>query len=154
METQVVKCFKCGETDPGKFAVCNARKTGLQVYCKKCHGKMVRASRDKLKRIPWNWKARYQITADQYDMLFAQQNKVCAICGKPESATMRGKTIRLAVDHDHACCPGKHSCGKCIRGLLCRHCNYTLARWKDNLGMFEKAVDYLKNSKTISQRVL
>ena len=27
------------------------------------------------------------------------------------------------TDHDHRCCPGPNSCGKCVRGLTCRACN-------------------------------
>lgn len=32
----------------------------------------------------------------------------------------------LHIDHDHACCPGNESCGKCIRGVLCGSCNVIL----------------------------
>lgn len=27
------------------------------------------------------------------------------------------------VDHDHDCCPGGWSCGRCVRGLICSECN-------------------------------
>ena len=46
----------------------------------------------------------------------------CAIAGCPEtdtSQTRGGKVRPLDVDHDHACCPGARSCGKCVRGLCC-----------------------------------
>ena len=40
----------------------------------------------------------------------------------------------LTVDHSHAHCPTKQSCGECSRGLCCRQCNsYTIARWELHL---------------------
>lgn len=41
----------------------------------------------------------------------------CNACGS--AGGKRG----LMVDHDHACCPGDRSCGKCVRGALCANCN-------------------------------
>lgn len=61
--------------------------------------------------------ARIGLTVAQYENLLSKQNGVCALCKQPP------KRIRLAVDHDHKCCPGDKICGKCIRGLLCSTCN-------------------------------
>jgi len=35
-------------------------------------------------------------------------------------------------DHDHVCCSGKKSCGKCLRGLLCHGCNTKLGALENN----------------------
>jgi hypothetical protein len=70
-------------------------------------------------------RGRYGITESDYDAMLAAQGGVCWICKEPPSR------IRLAVDHDHDCCPGGKSCGECVRGLLCTPCNTLLGRVKD-----------------------
>lgn len=73
---------------------------------------------------------KYKITAEKYDEMLKAQGGVCALCKKPPNK------IRLAVDHDHACCPQqKKSCGKCVRGLLCFTCNRWMGYVEKNLGM-------------------
>jgi hypothetical protein len=64
-------------------------------------------------------KARYGITLEQYDEMVISQGGCCAICG----TTDPGRYDNWHIDHDHACCPGRKSCGKCLRGLLCDVCN-------------------------------
>lgn len=78
----------------------------------------------------------YGLTPEQYDALLVAQGGVCAIC---EAASDE----RLHVDHDHACCPGKASCGKCIRGLLCGKCNRLL-------GWYEKVRDRVEEYRCLS----
>lgn len=43
-----------------------------------------------------------------------------------------GATEFLGVDHDHSCCIGNYSCGKCVRGVLCRGCNISLGYMKED----------------------
>jgi hypothetical protein len=69
----------------------------------------------------------YGLTLDQYDARVASQAGLCAICLRPPRDGRR-----LAVDHDHSHCPGKRSCGRCVRGLLCSSCNSGLASFEDN----------------------
>ncbi len=144
----VIKCPNCGETDASKFAKNSARANGLQVYCKTCHNDRQKNNPKRREdRIWWNLKARYKLTVEEYNRLLANQNGVCAICKQPETISHKdGKTLRLSVDHDHACCPGKDSCGKCIRGLLCYRCNRMISSWKDDPMIFFRAAEYLQKS--------
>lgn len=81
---------------------------------------------------------RFGLTAEEYARLFAYQGSRCAICRRATGATKR-----LAVDHDHTCCPGPTSCGRCVRGLLCGPCNGMLAHARDDAELFRRAMRYL-----------
>ena len=61
----------------------------------------------------------YNITLEDYALILKEQNGCCKGCLKHHSEF---KT-RLSVDHDHKCCSGGVSCGKCIRGIFCFKCN-------------------------------
>ena len=84
-------------------------------------------------------KSRYSMSVDDYNDLFEKQGGVCAICG--EGRLDR----RLYVDHDHKCCIGDKSCGKCVRGLLCEKCNWLLGYGRDSILILEKAICYIKD---------
>lgn len=83
---------------------------------------------------------RYGLTIDQYHEMLEEQNYSCKICGMPDLTFRK----RLSVDHDHLCCPGTTSCGKCVRGLLCHRCNAGLGSAKDSIEILQKMIDYLK----------
>lgn len=80
----------------------------------------------------------YGITPEEYAKLLQVQGGRCAVCRR---AT--GRTKRLAVDHDHTCCPGPTSCGRCVRGLLCGPCNDEMAHARDDPEHFRRAIRYL-----------
>lgn len=87
----------------------------------------------------------YGISFEDYEQLRDSQNNLCAACGKAETVTGKNGVVKwLAVDHDRTCCPGPRSCGKCIRGLLCGHCNTGIGKLGDNLEGLLKAVAYLE----------
>lgn len=77
----------------------------------------------------------YNMSLEGYNAKLIEQNYGCAICGKAESVDGR----KLAVDHDHSCCPGRReTCGECTRGLLCWECNSSLGRFEGNVeGLFK-----------------
>lgn len=80
----------------------------------------------------------YGITAERFEELMAQQNNGCAICN-----TKNPGAKQWAIDHDHACCPGKGSCGNCVRGLLCVNCNLLLGHASDSIERLDRAKNYL-----------
>lgn len=85
-------------------------------------------------------KAKYNLTVEQYNQMLEDQNYACAICNtQPEP----GKN--LSVDHDHSCCPGEKSCGRCVRKLLCFTCNSGLGMFKERVDLLEKGLDYLRS---------
>lgn len=91
------------------------------------------------------FKYRYGITLEQYEALFKEQGGVCYLCGGEETVPHH-KTdtiMRLAVDHDHKCCPGTRSCGLCIRSLLCYNCNRFMGRVDKSPKLQTRFEDYL-----------
>lgn len=67
---------------------------------------------------------RHGLTSERYEEMLMGQNYGCATCGRDDET--------LHIDHDHACCPGKKSCGKCVRTLLCTRCNVALGMTLEN----------------------
>lgn len=126
---QSKRCPKCGEVkEQGLFNLSTTRPDGLQTYCIECQRPMKKNAHLKLT---------YGITQEQYDKRLKDQNGVCAICGKPETAkNNNGAIAALSVDHDH-------KTGK-IRSLLCVKCNRLLGEADDDTRILEKALQYLK----------
>jgi hypothetical protein len=81
-----------------------------------------------------NYKNRYGITVEEYDVLFEKQLGVCAICDKPENLTKDGKLHMLAVDHNHETLQ--------VRGLLCMNCNTRLGYFEGK-NLLSRMVSYL-----------
>ena len=80
----------------------------------------------------------FNISLDDYNKLMVEQNGVCAGCLKPFPHR------NLGVDHNHKCCSGDKSCGKCIRGLLCVKCNATLGMCEDSIPVLKRLIVYLE----------
>jgi hypothetical protein len=91
-------------------------------------------------------KRRYNLTLNQYELMYIQQGKVYWIC----KAHSNNDKTRLCVDHDHLCCPGEKSCGRCVRGLICQSCNLMIANGRDTVEFLQQGIKYLEHFKAIS----
>lgn len=84
-----------------------------------------RRKQDRLRRLG--------ITAEQFERKLSEQGGVCGLCFLPFSDKL---TEAPRADHDHA--TGE------FRGVLHRHCNLGLGIFNDDIGLFEKAIAYLR----------
>lgn len=81
----------------------------------------------------------YKLSWERYSHFLQVQNNKCAICKTSDI----GRNSRFDIDHDHYCCPGRKSCGECVRGLLCSSCNSILAVFGDDFERIRSAIEYL-----------
>ncbi len=84
-------------------------------------------------------KHNFGITVEEFDALFLAQNSQCACCGTGDPGVRE-----WCVDHDHACCPGRRSCGKCICAILCFRCNSGIGKFDDNPELMLAMARYLE----------
>src|SRR2546426_4552468 len=135
-----------------------AARDGRATRCKSCANTVVKAwekrNPDKIRARTYGWRERnpgkqqvitrrsqlkrkYNITVGQYDAQLEAQDGCCAICG---ATSPGGRWNSFHVDHDHSCCSGGDSCGRCLRGLLCGNCNAILGMASDNIATLLAAV--------------
>lgn len=107
-----------------------ANRVERNEYSKKYHA--LNGDRHKERCRKADLKRKFNITIEDYDILFEKQNGCCGICNNPQEKF----EFRLAVDHDH-------ETGE-VRGLLCSRCNLGLAKFGDNIEGIMKVVKYLK----------
>lgn len=128
-ETKV--CPGCGEQKAAShFRPAPGHASGLRIRCKECE------SADRRLKT-------YGVSRDQLIEMFLQQGGVCAICRVPLDLVVpraeRSQRKQAHVDHDHET--------KRVRGLLCYTCNDGLGKFKDDVALFERAVEYLNKSR-------
>lgn len=118
-------CRACGENNPVQFY--NTRTTA-PTLCKKC-----KRTREQIR-----------VWGITYEELIQQFGDTCNICQMPEKIIdhRTGEIHRLSVDHDHKCCTS--GCRSCIRGLLCRRCNYKLGQFEEEIEWIQWAQKYLR----------
>lgn len=79
-----------------------------------------------------NYRAKYGITLEDYDLMCDLQKGVCYICKQPDSQ-------RLAVDHCHT--------SGAVRKLLCKRCNLTLEHIENATAPLSEYISYINEHK-------
>lgn len=80
------------------------------------------------------FKKTYGITMEDYELKLSRQNGLCGIC-KTDKPGGRGN---FHVDHCHKT--------GVVRGLLCMACNIALGKFKDDILVMKRAIQYLENN--------
>lgn len=123
--------------------------------CKKCNGERAKAWQRAARLAnpdydrKGNLRRLYNITPEQFDTLLEKQGGGCAVCGSKVSGSVKS----FHVDHDHSCCPGPKSCGKCVRGVLCHHCNAALGAMRDDPDRLAAAAAYILRTRDVLGQV-
>ena len=130
-------CTKCGVEQPIEEFPLTGRLERQYVgswcrSCKRiCSKNYYRQNKEKWKYDPAAQAAkRFNLTAEEYHEMTAEQGGVCVICGNPPGQR------RLHVDHDHRT--------GVVRALLCSRCNAGLGQFHDSPELMRTAIEYLE----------
>lgn len=74
---------------------------------------------------------KYGLSLEEYQTMI---DNGCEVCGSH---------TKLHIDHDHTCCKGQNTCGKCVRGVLCNRHNVALGMVNDSTEELERLIGYL-----------
>ncbi|WP_353944839.1 endonuclease domain-containing protein [Streptomyces sp. HUAS MG91] len=125
IEKGAVECLGCEEVKPlAEYSRLSA-KGDPRPYCKPCNSERVRLRN-------------HNVTKQFVEELLDYQGGRCAICGIEATGS-----ATLHIDHDHECCPGRGSCGGCVRALVCSNCNTYGLAWYEALPRELRTFDLL-----------
>ena len=144
-EVSEITCTKCHKTKPlddfykslhgshGRESRCKeCRRAGMRARSKEYEATPARKASNRKRNRKTTLK-QFGLTPEAYNVMFAQQNGRCAICGTDQPG---GKhKDKFHVDHDHA--TGN------VRGLLCANCNVGLGKFGDDPARIRAAIAYL-----------
>lgn len=117
------KCTHCGKLLPPEDFHVRKKSNTRYSWCKRC----VRL---------YLLKKNYNLDEPHIVKILEDQSGLCAGCGKDLKDN-------FCVDHDHSCCAGEKTCGRCVRGLLCKPCNLYLKNVENNFDRIKRMVAYL-----------
>lgn len=141
----VLTCSTCKATLPLDSFTKNPKNqtSGRNKICKKCTSQKVAtyyknhpSRRQPNKRIRTNY-SRHSISKEFYEEMLSKYTGNCWVCQVVPATS---------IDHDHTCCAGSVSCGKCVRGLLCTRCNMAIGALGDDVDGLMRAVVYLQGT--------
>lgn len=142
-------CRTCGvEKELDKYYKRPSAKDGYYNVCKECAKgfnkgwKETLSPEQKERYRRAEQAALYGLTLEQFEEMASRQDGKCYVC-RGTSQDGRGKDRYLSIDHDHKCCPGKTSCGKCVRKLLCVRCNTLAGLANDDTWILDNMITYL-----------
>jgi hypothetical protein len=77
---------------------------------------------------------RHNLSREKYEEMLSLHNGKCWVCKTRDG---------YVIDHDHRCCPKTHSCGGCVRGILCSNCNTAIGLLHEDVELIQSIKDYL-----------
>ena len=124
------KCIKCNiEKSLESFPKRNDNKL-FRGECKECSAIISKEyrknNRSKMKLYEAKWN--YGVSLEEAEILYKKEN--CDICG---NKFINSKTKH--IDHCHK--------NKNIRGVLCMSCNHGIGKFRDDISLLQKAIEYL-----------
>lgn len=84
---------------------------------------------------------RHGLTLEELTAMLDTQSWQCII---PSCSFKFSSLDEACVDHDHLCCAKERGCTKCIRGIICGHCNKALGFARDTPALLRDLADYLE----------
>ena len=132
------QCATCKEwKGVTRFGISSRSPDGRRGRCDDCRTELEKTEDKYLNR-----KAiLYNTSVDRLREIYESRDGTCHSCGTPDTITA------IHVDHDHACCPGRTSCGECVRGMLCSTCNRILGLARDEVEVLNNLIAYLMETK-------
>jgi hypothetical protein len=143
MDEPTKPCGKCGAVLPLiDFPVAHSAPDGHYSLCFPCKRRSGRRSARKdtsrALRDANHIRRKYGLTPEAFAAKLAAQDGRCTLC-PPDAPPPKF----WDVDHDHDCCPGQWSCGRCLRDILCPKHNRALGAWGDDPERLRAAADYV-----------
>lgn len=135
--TGLLRCTKCKEEKDISFYQKDSKRwSGVRASCKSCNKDRQNSSMKKWyannkEKVYWQRKKwTHGISKEDYIVMVASQNGVCAICNKSPRTFLK-------IDHNHET--------NDIRGLLCEKCNSGIGLLGDSITVCRNAAKYLED---------